>query len=388
MSRPVLPTPVVGNEFVLPSPRLQAATPLPAPELLISLSSIPVESITHQELVPVSVAVEHRQLFDSLLELMHRYSLATFALLFLLVGSSGIQVAARYRAAAITNSVKPITLAKIKAPTIAGLNLSVPSAQLNDRIQAIINQPADIDLGGQMVSISPDVIKSWLKINTPSGKTNSYIQVKSDAMVTSLTDLVNQHLSTPLNQVMVTEDGTAQVIVTGKNGVSLTDPAAFKQMVQAAAKSVMDGSGLHFTAPTQTQAFATVGAEAFDKLIDANVSTKQAYFFEKGQLVRSYATSDGKPSTPTPLGEFHIFAKFASQDMKGVNGDGSTYFQPHVHWINYFLPGGYAVHGVYWHPLSWFGNINSSHGCVGLPDAEAEWVYNWAPVGTTVITHA
>jgi lipoprotein-anchoring transpeptidase ErfK/SrfK len=73
--------------------------------------------------------------------------------------------------------------------------------------------------------------------------------------------------------------------------------------------------------------------------------------------------------------------------MKGFNADGTKYLQPHVHWINYFLPGGYAVHGNYWRPLSWFGNINSSHGCVSLPDDQAQWVYNWAPIGTTVITH-
>jgi lipoprotein-anchoring transpeptidase ErfK/SrfK len=28
-----------------------------------------------------------------------------------------------------------------------------------------------------------------------------------------------------------------------------------------------------------------------------------------------------------------------------------------------------------------------SHGCVNLPTDAAKWVYNWAPMGTTVVTH-
>ncbi|MEK7059829.1 MAG: L,D-transpeptidase, partial [Patescibacteria group bacterium] len=81
-----------------------------------------------------------------------------------------------------------------------------------------------------------------------------------------------------------------------------------------------------------------------------------------------------------------IYAKHAQQDMRGNNVDGSRYFQPHVRWINYFYKD-YAIHGNYWRPLSYFGNINSSHGCVSLVDGEAEWIYAWASIGTPVIVH-
>ena len=68
--------------------------------------------------------------------------------------------------------------------------------------------------------------------------------------------------------------------------------------------------------------------------------------------------------------------------MSGLNPDGSKYFQPSVPWINYFDHSGDAVHGNYWWPASYFGSINSSHGCVGVQVPEAEWIYNWAPIGT------
>lgn len=72
--------------------------------------------------------------------------------------------------------------------------------------------------------------------------------------------------------------------------------------------------------------------------------------------------------------------------MSGYNVNGTKYFQPKVPYVNYF-DGADAIHGNYWRPPSWFGNINSSHGCVGLQVSDSEWIYNWAPIGTTVIVH-
>jgi len=97
--------------------------------------------------------------------------------------------------------------------------------------------------------------------------------------------------------------------------------------------------------------------------------------------------SAGAPETPTPLGQYKIYAKFTRQDMRGFNPNGTKYFQPNVQWINYFYAGN-AIHGNYWRPTSWFGNRNSSHGCVSLPNDEAKWVYDWTPIGTPIVTHS
>jgi len=391
VSRSDVPTSMVGNDFVVPRPQLQAATPLPVSEPLpvFSLPSIvTIETVAHQESIPVSVIPHVTTPFGHLLDLMHRYSIATFALLVLLVATSGIEVGGIYWSAHILGGVQPLSNTRIKVANISGLNVLVPKDQLQAKIQAITSQPATMDIAGQTVAIDPGTIKSWLQISATEDGSQDYIHIKPDVMSKSLSDFANQYVKAPVNQVTVTEDGVQRVILPGQNGTKISDSNALNQQASSTAKSVMDGTGLHFSVPTDTQSYASVGAEAFDKLIDADVTTKQAYFFENGKLIKQYASSDGAPATPTPIGEFHIYEKLASQDMKGYNANGTQYFQPHVHWINYFKEGGYAVHGVYWHPLSWFGVHNSSHGCVGLPDYEAEWVYDWAPIGTTVITHA
>ena len=47
-----------------------------------------------------------------------------------------------------------------------------------------------------------------------------------------------------------------------------------------------------------------------------------------------------------------------------------------------FFYRGYAIHGTYWHDS--FGHP-MSHGCVNLTEADAAWLYHWAPLGTPVV---
>ena len=111
------------------------------------------------------------------------------------------------------------------------------------------------------------------------------------------------------------------------------------------------------------------------KQIVVDLSQQQTYVFENGQLLRHFLSSTGLPNTPTVTGEFAIYVKYDAQRMTGPGYD-----LPGVPWVMYFYQG-YALHGAYWHNN--FGNP-MSHGCVNLRVPEAEWLYQWAPVGTSV----
>lgn len=320
-------------------------------------------------------------------DLIHRSTIISFALLFLVVGGTAIRVGGTYWYGHSQKLSKPV-IASISTKQISGLNLTVPSNELQARVQNIITQPATLTVGDQTKAISPDTIRSWLQITHDDKKSVDYIHIAAPTVAKSLNGLASKYVKAPVNQVTATHpDGSSEVIIAGRNGTQLTDPSTLTTQSQAVAKTVMDAKGMQFSTPLETLPFQAVTPAAFSKLIEVDVVTKQMYLYDSGQLTHSYPISAGAPKTPTPIGQFKIYSKFATQDMKGFNADGTKYFQPHVHWINYFLPGGYAVHGNYWRPLSWFGVINSSHGCVSLPDYQAKEVYDWAPIGTTVITH-
>jgi lipoprotein-anchoring transpeptidase ErfK/SrfK len=115
-----------------------------------------------------------------------------------------------------------------------------------------------------------------------------------------------------------------------------------------------------------------------ERWIDVNLTTQTLTAYEGNTPLRTVTVSTGRAVTPTPVGEFRIWVKLIADDMAGPG-----YFLPQVPYTMYFYQG-YAVHGTYWHNN--FGTP-MSHGCVNLPTPQAEWLFNWASVGTRVVTH-
>lgn len=317
-------------------------------------------------------------------ELLHRYVVGVFAILFLVVSASGIQVVSTYMSSHIALPTFS-NGSHVPAPPLRGPNMLVPSPQLETTLQKIKTQPLNLIIDGKTVPVSPETIEGWLKIVTDHRTQVAYLHVDNAAVGPSLEELVKVHTKAPVNQVSVThEDGASVVISSGQDGTGISDMAAINRQIS---QGLLGAKGLQIDVPLKPVPFQTVNATSIDKLLEVNVVTKQMWAYDKGVLTRSFPISAGAPATPTPVGQFKIYQKLPVQDMRGFNADGTRYFQPHVRWVNYFLTGGYAVHGNYWRSQSWFGAINSSHGCVSLPDEQAKWVYDWAPIGTTVITH-
>lgn len=115
-----------------------------------------------------------------------------------------------------------------------------------------------------------------------------------------------------------------------------------------------------------------------ERWIDVDLSAQLLTAYEGNTPVRSTLVSTGLPSTPTPTGRYSIYAKYTSVPMSGPG-----YYLPNVPYTMYFYRG-YALHGTYWH--SNFGQP-MSHGCINLPTPEAEWLFNWASIGTLVNIH-
>ncbi len=112
--------------------------------------------------------------------------------------------------------------------------------------------------------------------------------------------------------------------------------------------------------------------------IDVDLSAQRLTAYEGDVPVRTIVVSTGLPQTPTPVGQYRIYVKYLYDDMSGPG-----YYLPNVPFVMYFYRG-YSLHGTYWHNN--FGRP-MSHGCVNLPTSEAQWLYNWASVGTLVNIH-
>lgn len=376
---------VVGNEFTLPQRKPRPIAPVVRP-VAVHVPVPVMPALDTVELAFEKVPHRRKRILTYPVELFHRYSLGAFALLFLIVGASAITVAGSYKSAQITLATNSISALRIPAQPLRGPNMTIASSQTQESLGRIMNQPLGLTVGSNAAKISPETIKTWMKVVTDTKKGVSYIHVDEAAIGKSLTESAAPFVKTASDQVTVAyADGTSRVIVAGKNGTKLGDTLAARRQI---AQSLLSAKGLQANIPLDSLVFASVTPAAFDKMIEIDVNAKQMWLYQKGQLVKQYPISAGAPETPTPLGQYKIFSKLAVQDMRGLNADGTKYFQPNVKWVNYYQAGGYAIHGNYWRPQSWFGVINSSHGCTSLPEAQAKEVYDWAPIGTTVIVHS
>ncbi len=138
-----------------------------------------------------------------------------------------------------------------------------------------------------------------------------------------------------------------------------------------------------YIAPTQQVAAPSSGGNSASanygtRWIDVNLSQQMVYAYEGDVVVNSFLTSTGTWQHPTVTGSYKIYVKYLSTTMTGPG-----YNLPNVPYTMYFYKG-YGIHGTYWHNN--FGTP-MSHGCVNLSIPDAEWLYNWASVGTTVNVH-
>ena len=130
--------------------------------------------------------------------------------------------------------------------------------------------------------------------------------------------------------------------------------------------------------------FALRGKFPGERWIEVNISTYTLTAWVGQTPVMSTLVVTGAPISPTVVGEFQVYWKLDSQTMSGVGPDGVAYEQPDVPAVMYFFED-WAIHGAYWR--SGFGYA-ASHGCVNVPLQEADWLYEWATVGTRVVVHA
>jgi LysM repeat protein len=119
------------------------------------------------------------------------------------------------------------------------------------------------------------------------------------------------------------------------------------------------------------------------KWVDVSLTSQMMVAMEGQTPVFSSKISSGVPRHPTVEGTYRIYAKYRSTKMEGGQGTAEYYYIPDVPYTMYFYSG-YALHGAYWHNN--FGQP-MSHGCVNLPVDAAKWMFDWAPIGTMVITH-
>jgi lipoprotein-anchoring transpeptidase ErfK/SrfK len=264
----------------------------------------------------------------------------------------------------------PIALApEVLAPSISTAELRTVEAQA----ESIIQTPFVVVIAEKEHTISQAEVSSWVVYDDASATliVNSEAVTESVKKLSAEVDVNSQPKKILKNTEEVVEEGVA-----GKK----LDQTALVQTITARVLTVpfepRVSVALQEIAPdVETVATAASPSTSTGKVIRVVLSEQRLYAYEDGQLARSTLISSGLYGTPTPVGTFSVRNKIPYHVMAGAG-----YYLPDVPHSMYFF-GLYALHGAYWHNN--FGNP-MSHGCVNLPLDEAEWLFNWATVGTPV----
>jgi lipoprotein-anchoring transpeptidase ErfK/SrfK len=134
------------------------------------------------------------------------------------------------------------------------------------------------------------------------------------------------------------------------------------------------------------------------KTIVINLTNQDLYAYNSdGSVFLHTLVVTGRPELPTPTGTYHVFAKLSPTTFYSPWPVGSPYYYAPTY-INYaleFIAGGYYIHDATWRGDFGPGNndwhqdpiggwMTGSHGCVNVTLQDAQTLYNWAPIGTTV----
>lgn len=128
-----------------------------------------------------------------------------------------------------------------------------------------------------------------------------------------------------------------------------------------------------------------------------DVKTKKMTVRRDGKVLRTLPITAGSEKNPTYNGAMVISEKFKETRMDGatvgfVKKDGKgEYDIPDVPHAMRLSTSGTFVHGNYWSPGA-FGNVNASHGCIGLEDvkgakdqnSDGAWFFRESMIGDVV----
>ena len=258
------------------------------------------------------------------------------------------------------------------------------AADANQRLNNKIVLTNDRD---RNFELSNDTVASWIK---PTGDVqNGTITLSYDEQ--AIKDYLAAELPKQLNQEKVGQtdiiDDAGNVLLTRVDGV---DGVAVKNTDTTAAKvleALEAGNGGLITAEFDVTPFETKQEKATMRIV-VDKSSQTATVYNNNQLVRTFPVCTGTPGAfgETDNGTFYIYLKYAVQDMRGYNEDGSKYLSPGVKWVGYFN-GGEGFHTADW---NYYGiqvgdpAHYGSHGCVNMYEADAKWIYDNCPEGTIV----
>jgi len=270
--------------------------------------------------------------------------------------------------------------AKALGPTIAeAKQLMATPIILTYNDKTFTPTPSDI---GQWLAFQkqPDGLAYKLVPQVDKAKLKGYVQ-----------GLANQLDVAVVTQKETVQDGVTHVETAGQDGTAIDqDP-----LTAAIAGAVSNQKPLTYTitshaVPFKTQSTTLISLD-IGTYIEVNLSRQHLWVWQDHNVIYDSPVTSGATGAgfPTATGLFAIYYKTTNTHLVGYQyGPRYNYDVFVQYWMPFYQ--GFGLHDASWRNGNFGGQdyyYGGSHGCVNLPLATAEFIYNWSHVGTPVWVH-
>ena len=130
------------------------------------------------------------------------------------------------------------------------------------------------------------------------------------------------------------------------------------------------------------------------RLITVSLQGQRLTAYEDGRVVVDTPVTTGRPALATDVGAMRVLRKDAPWTMQSPWPKGSPQWYPDtvVQMVLWFTKNGEGLHDASWQPAATLGPGSqfgpfASHGCIQLPLAAVQTLFDWAPIGTPVVVY-
>jgi lipoprotein-anchoring transpeptidase ErfK/SrfK len=273
-------------------------------------------------------------------------------------------------------------VADIQTATLA------PTIDETKRLMAV---PIVLTYADQTYTPTPSQIGQWIAFNKqPDGMAFKLVpQVDTAKLKNYVQGLANKIDISPVNQTVNIENGVSKVTQVGVDGLAIDqDP-----LTAAITSSVNSQTALTLAITSHPVAFRTISTTLvtldLGSYIEVNLSKQHLWVWQDHTVIYESPITSGATGAGlgTVTGLFSIYYKTTNTHLVGYQY-GYNYDVPVKYWMPFYS--GFGLHDASWRNGNFGGQdyyYGGSHGCVNLPDATAEFIYNWSIIGTPVWVH-
>ena len=281
---------------------------------------------------------------------------------------------------------KTVKVSVTSRRTDAPIKLDAAQKLVND-LNKLLEKKITFNNGdGKDFTVPKEAIASWINIKADTTRRKLSYTIDADKADYYL----SQVLPKELNQQKINQedaiDKEGRFIFTtlkGSNGVEINYS---NSVAKKAVESLRNGNDFKMAVPAKITKF-TVEKKLVEMRIVVDKTTQTASVYKNDELVKTFPVCTGKRGADdSASGTFFIYLRYASQDMRGRNGDGSPYFSPGVRWVSYYH-GGEGFHTASWNYkgiATGDAANHGSHGCINMYEQDARWIFENCPRGTIV----